>query len=113
MNKLLPKKSFSFRAPRDAYKKVFSRLQPSSDAAIPGPGTYSAFSLFGKEGRRFSIHARIKNLDLIYKRTQSPGPCAYAQLLAINPKGKYMYSKYQNSLSTLINPPHSNGSSSI
>ena len=37
-------------------------------------------------------------------REKSPGPCAYETITAINPMGRFFFSKYKNSMASVFNP---------
>lgn len=64
MRKLLPQKACTFGATRDAYKKVYFKHSPISNANTPGPGTYSLFPCVGKEGHAFTLKPKAKNLSM-------------------------------------------------
>eukprot|EP00831_Metopus_contortus_P067360 TRINITY_DN6010_c0_g3_i1.p1 TRINITY_DN6010_c0_g3~~TRINITY_DN6010_c0_g3_i1.p1 ORF type:complete len:153 (+),score=1.03 TRINITY_DN6010_c0_g3_i1:439-897(+) len=60
-----------------------------------------------KKGRQITIKPKSKNLSFIDSHYKSPGPCAYEALPSINANGKYVYSKFKNSMAIVFNPPRS------
>ncbi len=76
--------------------KVYNEAEFYHDKNFPGPGSYKHTKPFGSEALKFSLYGRGESKNLGNK-TKVPGPGSYP-LIGINPEGKYMYSKYKNSM---------------
>ncbi len=50
---------------RDHYTKVYLKHHPSPDLTIPGPGSYNPLPVIGREGKKFSLQGKFKNLSKI------------------------------------------------
>ena len=117
IKKLIPKKAYTFGVAREAFKKVYLKHNPTLDIAGPGPGAYSTLNRLGKGASAFTMTAKAKQLSnntsllfivgFVDFREKSPGPCAYTTKISINPGGKYIYSKYKNTIGIQFNPPTS------
>jgi hypothetical protein len=65
------------------------------DKNVPGPGKYDVLRPFGKDGIRFTIKGREKNLTLL-EASKIPGPGSY-KAPGINSDGKFPLSTFSNS----------------
>lgn len=105
-----PKKGkvYSFRCSWKAYSKVYQKEgfnnTKGADPNVPGPGTYKAWSGFGKKGKKFTLKGKLKSLPPC---ADVPGPGAYAELTTIPKSGRNFYSRFKSINSGSIGPPSS------
>lgn len=103
LKKITPIRGFKFILPSS------KGLNKHSRSSNPGPGAYSvSFSLY-KDSRAPTLKSRLSNSRTLrcssIGANNVPGPGAYAVPAAINSVGKYVNSRFRNSLAGHFNPP--------
>eukprot|EP00826_Nyctotherus_ovalis_P064221 TRINITY_DN9415_c0_g3_i3.p1 TRINITY_DN9415_c0_g3~~TRINITY_DN9415_c0_g3_i3.p1 ORF type:complete len:253 (-),score=12.57 TRINITY_DN9415_c0_g3_i3:56-814(-) len=104
--KINPAKSFSIGLPYD------ERRLAEKNSSVPGPSTYVVSYKAREPSRTITMKERYKyfgrfgnaNVDFVYAKEKSPGPCAYDVPSTMKPNGAFTASCYKNSLALKFTP---------